>query len=84
MESKLSRVRDAWWKAIESNGLLAVGFAVMTATGVMLVGQFLTADLYVHKSPPWPIEHFFWTALIAAGIAALIGWFVGVSIPADD
>lgn len=63
---------------------LAGIFALVTAVVVVLGGRYLALNHYAEDAAPWPVEHVVLTALIAAPIAALIGWFVGVSIPSDD
>lgn len=58
-------------------------FALIAAVVVILVGRYLALNHYSEDAAPWPVEHVVLTAFIVAPIAALIGWFVGVSIPND-
>lgn len=77
MESKASQRTNM---ALKVAGV----FAVVTAVVVILVGRYLALNHYEDGTAPWVVEHVVITGLIAAGIAGLIGWFVGVSIPTDD
>ena len=77
MESRYARSKAAAVRVIESDALLAVGFAVMAGTITVLVGQYLTLHRYDTSTAPWPVEHFCWTALAVACGAALLGWVFG-------